>query len=1044
MKKLIYCALALAAGLFASSCQQENLEAVKGGSTVTFTVEVPEAVATKAAVVENGENINNLVYAVYRTTESSEDAFKKLNPELFVYGVNPVAEGETTVFADNKTTISLELINNQKYVVLFWAQVDQTWVEGEINKNSLTSISYPDDLVANDSKYAAFSGVAFVEEVEKVNGPRRVTLTRPFAQINLATNNPERYDVDVIASSVKIENAAKTFNVATQQASEEKITVEYALATNPDGTFNGYDHYVAMNYIFANPKSDNSELVTVTCVMNTEEHGTGIEKIITNVPVAQNYKTNIVGNLLTSDVEYTVTLEKGWGGADLAPDALYLAAAIGGEVTLDEDVVLTSPLEVNSEMTINLNGKTISGGFHKSVGAIIKNNGILTITGGTISSTGENGGSAVMNTGTMIIEGVTLNGAQNANGSWPGYTVNNTGELTINNSTITSYHGAVASYGEGAIVNLNNSTIDMAGIPGFTSHGIYTYDSGKVIVNGGTYENKATDQAASGASVINGNVEVNAGNFSGRIENYYGTPVLKGGSFSVEPRANFIAAGYKSIAKDGKYHVVAEDTDAIVSSNEDFKNALDNGDKDINLLAGEYTFPGNVAEGVTINCAPGTVFKGTSGLNINGSTVIGATFENEGGVAVSGTIYGTFKNCTFVGEEALRWCYSTDGNDVVFEDCVIKTDFRGFHFDDMAGNVIFRRCEINGFNAYGGEGTATFENCVFGNDESTYNGLNTYSNTVLTDCQFNFISGKTNFIDMEGTGKTLTITNCTATLDGVATPVTDYVGGSKRDQNTVILDGKVYVSTAEQLTAAVNNGATNIVLAGEFEMPGNGTTNAITFSSLNGTAVIDNTKGSYWENATLTFNNISFKTGTGMVNGNGADYAALYSKNVTYNNCTFTGPMRLGRDGAKFNACTFNGLGNDYVWTYGNSASFEGCTFNTEGKAILIYSDGPTVGTGAAPAVSVTNCTFNATQGAKAGAIANQNCAAVEIHNYGNGVTLTTSGNTVDEEFSGVWRIKTYENRFPDSKIFVNGTEYTTIALDGKTMTIDGNNVTVN
>ena len=230
----------------------------------------------------------------------------------------------------------------------------------------------------------------------------------------------------------------------------------------------------------------------------------------------------------------------------------------------------------------------------------------------------------------------------------------------------------------------------------------------------------------------------------------------------------------------------------------------------------------------------------------------------------------------------------------------------------------------------------------------------------------------------------------------------------------------------------------------EFEMPSNGTTNAITFTSLNGTAIIDNTKGSYWENATLTFNNISFKTGTGMVNGNGADYAALYSKNVTYNSCTFTGPMRLGRDGAKFNACTFNGLGNDYVWTYGKSASFEGCTFNTEGKAILIYSDGPTVGTGAAPAVSVTNCTFNATQGAKAGAIANQNCAAVEIHNYGNGVTLTTSGNTVDEDFSGVWRIKTYENRFPDSKIFVNGTEYTTIALDGKTMTIDANrNVTV-
>ena len=277
-------------------------------------------------------------------------------------------------------------------------------------------------------------------------------------------------------------------------------------------------------------------------------------------------------------------------------------------------------------------------------------------------------------------------------------------------------------------------------------------------------------------------------------------------------------------------------------------------------------------------------------------------------------------------------------------------------------------------------------------------------------------------------------------LDITACTVTGVI-----NTTNLTVNGKVYASTAAQLTAAVNNGATDIVLAGEFEMPSNVTTNAIQLSSLNGTAVIDNTKGSYWENATLTFNNISFKTGTGMVNGNGADYAALYSKNVTYNECNFNGPMRLGRDGAKFNECTFNDLGNDYVWTYGQTATFNGCTFNTEGKAILIYSDGPTYGTnGAAPAVSVTGCTFNATKGATAGAIANQNCAAVEIHNYGNGVTLTTSGNTVDEDFSGVWRIKTYENRFPDSKIFVNGTEYTTIALDGKTMTIDADrNVTV-
>ena len=112
----------------------------------------------------------------------------------------------------------------------------------------------------------------------------------------------------------------------------------------------------------------------------------------------------------------------------------------------------------------------------------------------------------------------------------------------------------------------------------------------------------------------------------------------------------------------------------------------------------------------------------------------------------------------------------------------------------------------------------------------------------------------------------------------------------------------------------------------------------------------------------------------------------------------------------------------------------------------MIYSDGPTGTNGAAPAVSVTNCTFNATQGAKAGAIANQNCAAVEIDNFqssgvGAAHKVTTSNNTVATNFSGEWRIKNYVNGNP---INVNGVDYTSLAIDGKLMTIDGDkNVTV-
>ena len=83
----------------------------------------------------------------------------------------------------------------------------------------------------------------------------------------------------------------------------------------------------------------------------------------------------------------------------------------------------------------------------------------------------------------------------------------------------------------------------------------------------------------------------------------------------------------------------------------------------------------------------------------------------------------------------------------------------------------------------------------------------------------------------------------------------------------------------------------------------------------------------------------------------------------------------------------------------------------------------------------------------EAGAIANQNCAAIEIDNYqspcvGAAHKLTTSDNTYGSNFSGEWRIKNFVDGNP---ITVNNVEYTQIAIDGKLMTIDSNkNVTVN
>ena len=247
------------------------------------------------------------------------------------------------------------------------------------------------------------------------------------------------------------------------------------------------------------------------------------------------------------------------------------------------------------------------------------------------------------------------------------------------------------------------------------------------------------------------------------------------------------------------------------------------------------------------------------------------------------------------------------------------------------------------------------------------------------------------------------------------------------------------VSDEKKLSAALKAGGNIILAAGTYKLPNFNETKTITINGTSG-AAIDLKLGAYLENATLTFNNVTILGSTGKANGNGTDDAALYSYNVTYNDCVFEGPFFIGRDGATFNRCTFTKLNNDYVWAYGNDCVFDGCTFDSDGKALLLYSHGADSENGLSKVV-VTNCTFNATAGAKSSAIANQNCAAIEIQNFGEGVDLTLLKNTIDSDFSGEWRIKTYHNG--NEKIIVNKVEYNQIAVDGKLMNIDGNkNVT--
>ena len=299
MKKLLFFISALAGLFFAASCEREEMAPASENAVVTYSVEVPE-IATRA-IGDDVSNINDLVYAVYCTeADNLEDAQNNGGLQLLYqknYTSNP--------FVDGKATISIELVNNKNYLILFWAQNQDKWVGTPFDLTA--PIVCNPTLTANDENLAAFSGVDFLKS-DNLAVKRELKLKRAVAQINVATTLADNFTITPTQSTVVVKNAGAEFNVVKQIA-EGNADITFETANVPAGNLTvnstGYK-YAAMNYIFANGNVEVDYEISYTT-------GTGVAGTVKNtvpgVPVAQNYRTNIIGSLLTSQADYDVVLD---------------------------------------------------------------------------------------------------------------------------------------------------------------------------------------------------------------------------------------------------------------------------------------------------------------------------------------------------------------------------------------------------------------------------------------------------------------------------------------------------------------------------------------------------------------------------------------------------------------------------------------------------------------------------------------------------------------------------------------------------------------
>ena len=510
MKTFKYLAAA-ALTFLAVGCNKEQVTEVPDGQMVdvTFTAALPGEMATKA--LGDGQTAKTLHVSVYE----NDDAKTKLDLD------------KTATFTDLKTQVTFSLVKGKTYNFVFWAQAEgATCYNIDDLKN--IKISY-EGAVANDETRDAF--YATRKEL-KVNGAltETIKLYRPFAQVNFGTADlREAADAGFVPvksafTATDVANVFDTFNaegkvegLATDKVTFAKAEIPVEPLVIKDGTKYAW---MTMNYIIPVGKQGEKHISNVTAEF-IPETGDAITASSPQTPVQNNYRTNILGNLLTSQVIFNVEIVPIFNEPDNDIDlvniknveSLKALFATGGEATLAADLVLDEAVAVmpGKEVTLDLNGKTIK---NNSNSVALDVYGSLVFNGeGTIDG-GEGGDNVAV-------------------WSRPG------AKLTINGGTYTV--GADAN-GSG------NSTIYTTG--------------GDVIINGGTF---------STAAKYGGRYwTINKQNGStGKVEIYGGTfPGFDPANPNTDDAASYLAPGYISVETNGVWTVVRGDKPVAMTAAE--------------------------------------------------------------------------------------------------------------------------------------------------------------------------------------------------------------------------------------------------------------------------------------------------------------------------------------------------------------------------------------------------------------------------------------------------------------------------------------------
>lgn len=300
LKKYLSVVMTFVAVSSVCSCQKEDAPIRGVKENVAFTVSTGD-IQTKA--VADGSNIDILYYEVYGDNVSQPSA-------------TPIYEGSLmNRNAEGNFVMNISLVKDVTYHFVFWAQKDgQTHYDvSDLRKVKIDNYA---NEKANDESRAAFFAYQPITVTGQNDRNITVTLKRPFAQLNFGTSTYAHTGSPLKVSATKfiVEDIATAFNTLTGMG-EGESTVTFASAPTPNGARDeteklletkGIEYYwLGMNYLIVCGDQDN---VTVDAYFTTNKGEVHLK--VSNVTIKENYRTNIVGDILTTNARFNVIVDE--------------------------------------------------------------------------------------------------------------------------------------------------------------------------------------------------------------------------------------------------------------------------------------------------------------------------------------------------------------------------------------------------------------------------------------------------------------------------------------------------------------------------------------------------------------------------------------------------------------------------------------------------------------------------------------------------------------------------------------------------------------